>query len=86
MTKLLSIGTVRVKQEEETDTRIMQENRKKSGRKKHGHKGRKVPKKNVTSTMDLLLSSLRNAQLTTLTYSLIYGPWPEGIIPTKKTY
>ena len=31
------MGTVRVKQEEETETRIMQESSKKSGRKEHGH-------------------------------------------------
>ena len=31
------MGTVRVKQEEETDTRIMQESSKKSERKKRGH-------------------------------------------------
>ena len=38
------IGTVRMKEEEETDTRIMRESSKKSGRKKRGTK-RKIPKK-----------------------------------------
>ena len=33
--------TVRVKQEEEADTRIMQESNKKSGRKELGHEGKK---------------------------------------------
>ena len=37
------IGTVRMKQEEETDTRIMKESSKKSGRKERGHEGKKVP-------------------------------------------
>ena len=35
------IGTVRVKQEEETDTRIMKESSKKFGRKERGHDGEK---------------------------------------------
>ena len=35
------MGTARVKQEEETDNRIMQESSKKSGRKECGHKREK---------------------------------------------
>ena len=35
------MGTVRKKQQEETDTRIMQESFKKSGRNKRGHEGEK---------------------------------------------
>ena len=36
------MGTVRVKQEEETETRIMQESSKKSVRKDRGHKGESI--------------------------------------------
>ena len=35
------MGKVREKQEEEADTRIMQESRKKSGRKERGYEGEK---------------------------------------------
>ena len=35
------MGTVRMKQEEETDTKIMQESNKKSERKERGHEGEK---------------------------------------------
>ena len=38
-----------MKQEEETDTRIMQQSRKKSGRKERGHEGGK----NLTNAKDL---------------------------------
>ena len=37
--------TVMMKQEEETDTRIMRESSKKSERKKRGHEGKKSPNK-----------------------------------------
>ena len=43
------MGTERVKQEEETDTRIMKESSKKSGRKECGYEGGKVPKQGLRS-------------------------------------
>ena len=39
------MGVERVKQEEETDTKIMRESSKKSGRKERGHVGEKSPNK-----------------------------------------
>ena len=48
------MGTVRIKQEEETDTRIMQESSKKFGRKERGHEGEKSQTR-PTSAKDLTI-------------------------------
>ena len=51
------MGTGRVKQEEETDTRIMEESSKKSGKRNVGTKGKNL-KQDLTSAKDLPMRSL----------------------------
>ena len=48
------MGTARMKWEEETDTRVMQESSKKYGRKERGHEGKSF-KQNLTSAKDLTI-------------------------------
>ena len=49
------MGTAKLKGEEETDTRIMQESSKKSGRKERWHYKGKSPKQGITRAKDLTI-------------------------------
>ena len=51
----LRMGTVRVKQQEKADARIMQDSSKKYGREERGHEGEKSPKLGPTSAEDLTI-------------------------------
>ena len=74
------MGTARVKQEEEEDTRIIViECSMKYGKKERGHEGGKSPKQDLTSAKDLIPEGRESSyhrldSLTNVNYSLIYGP------------